>query len=114
MRKATILLLFVMGAAVLPYCTATKKSTAASAAVTYEQNIKPIVQASCTPCHIGGKGKREPLDNYASASKQIDEVLDRIQRAPGEKGFMPLRHPKLSSDTIETFKSWKQKGLLEK
>ena len=40
--------------------------------------------------------------------------LKSIQLNPGEKGFMPFKHPKLSDSTINVFVKWKEDGLLEK
>ncbi|HWJ26482.1 MAG TPA: cytochrome c [Flavisolibacter sp.] len=115
MRKLFVGML--LGTAFLfQYCSSSKKAASAKsvAAVTYEGNIKPIVQASCTPCHIEGKGNKKPLDNYKGASSTIDEIIARIQKNPDERGFMPARHPKLPDATIQQFVSWKQSGLTEK
>ena len=104
------------------YCSAGRKtaadstaSAAAPAKITYLANAKPIFEASCSPCHFPEKqGNKKPLDSYAGASAQIDEVLRRIQLNPGERGFMPARHPKLSDSTISVLKQWKADGLAEK
>jgi hypothetical protein len=42
------------------------------------------------------EGKAKPLDTYAAVKANIDTILARIQKKPNEKGFMPVRRPKLS------------------
>jgi len=33
---------------------------------------------------------------------------------PGERGFMPMRHEKLTAEEIVIIKKWNEQGLLEK
>jgi hypothetical protein len=54
------------------------------------------------------------LHTYATAKTNIDEMITRIQLNPGDKGFMPFKHPKLPDSTIQVFVKWKADGLLEK
>lgn len=92
------------------YCGTAKKAQATNA-VSYNQDVHPIIMNSCSPCHTGGKQKS--LNNYAAASGEIDEILTRIQKNPGEKGFMPFRHDKLPDSTIAVFVRWKEAGTPE-
>ena len=92
------------------YCGTAKKAQATKA-VSYNQDVHPIIMNSCSPCHTGGKQKS--LNNYAAASGEIDEILTRIQKNPGEKGFMPFRHDKLPDSTIAVFVRWKEGGMPE-
>jgi hypothetical protein len=115
MKKIYVSSLIVMMAVLLSYCHTAKKAAAAPRMVTYETGIQPIIMNSCTPCHIPSKGgNKEALDNYANAKKDIDGILYRIQLNPDEKGFMPMKHPKLSDSTIAVIKQWKDNGLAEK
>jgi len=103
-------LLFVIAAAiVLPFCKTSKKASSA-AKVTYDANIQPLVMNNCSPCHFPPKGNKRPLDNYDSVKVQIAEIVSRIQRTPGEKGFMPFKHDKLADSTINVFVKWKNDG----
>src|SRR5689334_203219 len=107
MRKFYVVFILT-GAFVFQYCSSSKKAAKhAAPAVTYTANIQPVIATSCSPCHIAGKGNKKSLDNYTAASSTIDEILSRIQRNPGEKGFMPAMHPKLDDATINLFKQWK-------
>jgi cytochrome c553 len=117
MKKIYVSSLIVLMAVFFSYCHTAKKAAAAptAASVTYETNIQPIIMASCAPCHVPSKGgNKEALDNYSNAKKDIDGILHRIQLSPEEKGFMPMRHPKLSDSDIAIFKQWKDSGLAEK
>jgi uncharacterized membrane protein len=100
---------------VFQFCTATRKAASKQPAkITYITNVQPLIASNCSPCHIPPKGNKKPLDTYASAKDEIDEMIKRIQKNPGEKGFMPFRHTqKLSDSTINVFVQWKTDGLLE-
>ena len=115
MRKVLIALVLFTTAFIFQFCSSTKKAAvAAPAAITYEGNIKPVIEASCAPCHIAGKGNKKSLDNYADAISTADDIIARIQKNPGEHGFMPMRNPKLSDSAIAVFVDWKKSGLKEK
>src|SRR5215831_12063582 len=85
------------------YCSNSKKAASKKKepVISYNTNIAPLMMANCTPCHFPPKGQKEPLDNYVSVKNEIDEILYRIQKNKGEKGFMPARHEKLSDSTIQ-------------
>ncbi|MEP6750163.1 MAG: hypothetical protein ABJB86_20660 [Bacteroidota bacterium] len=118
MKKIYVSSLIVLMAVFFSYCHTAKKAAGAppaAASVTYEANVLPIIMASCTPCHVPSKGgNKEALDNYSNSKKDIDGILHRIQLAPEERGFMPMKHPKLSDTDIAVFKQWKDSGLAEK
>ena len=117
MNRAHVLILMLFGTFFLTYCSSTKKAAVpAPPAVTtyYDTNIKSLVESKCSPCHIPAKGgKKGPLDTYEHMKDNIDNVLMRIQLNPGDKGFMPFKHPKLSDSAINVFKQWKAEGLLK-
>jgi nitrate/TMAO reductase-like tetraheme cytochrome c subunit len=100
----------------LAYCSTSKKvqsTSANSAKITYAANVQPVIAATCSPCHIPPEGKKKPYDNYNAVKNDIDEILVRVQKNPGEKGFMPARHPKLPDSTIQMLAQWKKDGLPE-
>ncbi len=82
--------------------------------VTYMANVQPTIVANCSPCHFPPKGSKKALNNYDSVRINIDEMITRIERQPGEKGFMPFKHSRLADSTIMVFVNWKKDGLLEK
>ena len=110
MKKLT--LIFVITAAIaLPFCKTSKKASGSK--VTYDASIQPLVMNNCSPCHFPPKGNKKPLDTYAATSKNIDDIISRIQKNPADKGFMPFKHPKLADSTINVFVKWKADGMLE-
>lgn len=97
------------------FCTGSKKAASQKQepAVSYTKDIAPVVSMSCSPCHFPGKGNKTPFDTYASVKTGVDEITARIQKNPGEKGFMPARKEKLSDDQIQLFIKWKESGFAE-
>jgi hypothetical protein len=114
MRKISVFL-FLSVAVVLSFCTSSKKAQTANTAskVTYVANVQPIISGNCSPCHIPPQGNKKAYNSYVAVKSDIDEILSRIQKNPGEKGFMPMRHPKLSDSTILVLMNWKKGGMLE-
>jgi uncharacterized membrane protein len=115
MKKLTLTAGAIATLTLFQYCSSTKKAAAAPAVAktSFAKDVHPIIQASCSPCHIQGQGKVTPLNSYASAKGEIDEIIERISKNPGDKGFMPLKHPKLPDSTIAVFAKWKADGLAE-
>ena len=115
MRKVSITFTLLAAVLMFQFCSSSKKAAAAKeVAVTYDANVKPVIQATCAPCHIAGKGNKKPLDNFTDARSVADDMIARIQKSPEERGFMPFKHPKLSDADIAVFVGWKKTGLKEK
>ncbi|HSH19458.1 MAG TPA: PKD-like domain-containing protein [Draconibacterium sp.] len=83
------------------------------AKTTYVANVKPILTASCTPCHLAGGTHPSKWDVYATAKSNINSIIDRVKREPGTSGFMPKNGSKLSADKIAILEKWVADGLLE-
>jgi len=81
--------------------------------VTYNQDVKPILVASCTPCHMPGGANPNKWDDYTQVKGKISVILDRVQRTPGSTGFMPKVGNQLTAAQIATLKQWVTDGLLE-
>ena len=113
--KKTVIIMLVLTGGIFQFCSTTKKAQAPVVArVNYTADVQPLITQHCSPCHIPPKGNKEALNTYEAAKKNIDESIKRIQLNPGDKGFMPFKHPKLSDSTINVFVKWKEDGLLEK
>jgi mono/diheme cytochrome c family protein len=113
MKKLT---LFLCLAAVgqLQFCSSSKNAASGSSAkVSYARNVQPIVQQNCSPCHIPPQGRAKALNSYDAAKSNADDIIAAIKKNPGEKGFMPMRHPKLPDSTIAVFEKWKEAGFAE-
>ncbi len=96
-------------------CGSSKK-IAAPVKFTYESNMKTVIVANCSPCHIPASGgNKRAYDNFENVKTDIDEIIRRIELNPSERGFMPFKKTmKLSDSTIAVFKQWRADGLLEK
>lgn len=117
MRKYTVLFLLAFVAIVFSYCSGSKKAAKTDMPkLSFENTVHSTMVGYCSPCHIPEKGgKKKAYDNYANVKEDIDEIIRRVELAPGEKGFMPFKKTeKLSDSTIAILKKWKEEGLLEK
>jgi hypothetical protein len=84
------------------------------AKITYMADVKPILTASCAPCHVAGGANPNKWDEYAPTKSKITSIIDRVKREPGASGFMPRNGTKLSADKIAILEKWMADGLLEK
>lgn len=101
------------------YCGGSKKAQASVAQVpvakvNFEDSLKPVIVAACSPCHTPGRGQLPSYLTAATTQKDIDDILQRIQLQPTERGFMPLKGHRLSDTAINLFKSWKADGFVVK
>jgi len=83
------------------------------AKTTYVANVKPILTASCTPCHLAGGSNPNKWDEYTPTKNKINSIIDRVKREQGASGFMPRNGTKLSADKIAILEKWIVDGLLE-
>lgn len=116
MKRYYVPILLIATAIVFSYCSSSKKASKASAAkMVYDHDVQALLSQHCTPCHIPEKGgNKKAYDNYANVKADIDDIIHRISLNPGDRGFMPMKGPKLSDSTINVFKQWKTDGMLEK
>lgn len=92
----------------------TASETPKAKATTYTTDVLPLIQMKCTPCHLPTKGGfKANFENYASAAKYGADMVTRVQLNPGDKGFMPFKHEKLSTEEIAVFKKWVDGGMTE-
>ncbi|MEM7087792.1 MAG: hypothetical protein AAF489_16540 [Bacteroidota bacterium] len=84
--------------------------------VTY-QDIKFVFENICTECHSNPpqNGAPMPLVTFDNAREAVLNrgLLDRISRAEGSNGLMPLGGPRLPQGTIDMMVQWNEDGLLE-
>jgi hypothetical protein len=116
MKKTSIVLTLI---AITLFAACSKKNSASKTPkvilTTYTTDIAPLIQAKCSPCHLPSKGgNKGNFENYESAKKYGAGMLARVQLNPGERGFMPARHEKLSVEEIALIKKWNEQGLPEK
>lgn len=84
-------------------------------ATSFVADVQPLIQMKCAPCHLPSKGgNKASFETYAGAQKFAADMVARIERNPGDRGFMPFKQPKLSTDEIAVFKKWVSDGSVEK
>ena len=111
----TLILSLAVFAFIFSNCGSAKKVASDTPKSTYESSIQPLIATNCTPCHIPSKGgNKKAYDNFANVKTDIDEMIRRIELNPGEKGFMPFKHAKLSDSVIAVFKQFRADGVREK
>ena len=118
MKQSAILLSLAIIVTFFTYCGGSKKAQAttqqAPDKLTFDANVLPLVQSKCSPCHIPGQGNKAPYTTAEAVQKDIDDIITRIELHPGERGFMPMRHERLSDSAINVFKQWKTDGFVAK
>ena len=116
MKTILFAVLIVSSVVFFANCTSTKKvALVAPPAVNYHKNVEQLLVANCSPCHFPAKGGNKlALDNADTANANIDNIIARIEKHPGDKGFMPFKRARLSDSTINVFKQWKADYLAVK
>jgi hypothetical protein len=112
MRKTSLVIASL--ALIVFACTRKTTPTSSIPLATYTENIKPIIENSCTPCHIPSKGgKVKNLDSYDSTKKYIGDMITRVQLDPSNPKFMPFKQkkPALTAAEIQTLKNWQLGGM---
>lgn len=95
--------------------TATTSTATATNATSYTAAVLPLIQAKCSPCHTPSKGgNKANFEDYESTKKHAADIVRRIQMEPGQRGFMPFKHAKLTDDEIAVFKNWVDGSTVEK
>lgn len=81
--------------------------------VTYNKDVKPIIEANCIICHSpGGAASFQPWTSYSQVKNNIDNIINRISRPVGDPQKMP-QGGSLSPSQIEIITKWKADGLTE-
>jgi len=79
--------------------------------VTFTNDVLPLINQYCSTCHT--TGPKTIYSDYNNAARDINLILDRVQRKPGSAGFMPKNGKPLTADQIQLLKDWLAHGLLE-
>lgn len=92
-------------------------TTPISGLVTYNKNVKAIIDANCISCHgvTPTNGAPMSLVTYSQVKEAIINrgLVDRISRQNGESGLMPQGGSKLPQITIDVVTKWQTDGLQE-
>jgi len=82
--------------------------------VTYDKDIKPIIEGRCFACHIDPpvNGAPFPLVNYNQVNSRASQILTAISKQSGTNGAMPPSG-RLPQATIDLVEQWINDGALE-
>lgn len=85
--------------------------------VTYNTAIKSIIDNNCIQCHgtTPSNGAPMSLTTYENVKDAVLNrgLIDRISRADGASGAMPLGGPRLPQSSIDLVVQWNSEGLAE-
>lgn len=99
--------------------THTSASTMAPSGVTYQKDIRALLETNCTSCHYTGGIAPFPLDNWSAVQAEAPGVVTVIANGTmppwlADESCHALRDsPALSSATKELFSKWKTDGFPE-
>ncbi|MEO1031136.1 MAG: hypothetical protein AAFX55_07010 [Bacteroidota bacterium] len=84
--------------------------------VTYDDNIKAIIDTNCILCHSNPpvNGAPMPLTTFENVRDAVEnrDLIERISTT--DIGFvMPLGGPRLPQNLIDLVIQWEEEGLLE-
>lgn len=81
-------------------------------AVSYNNDIVPIMNSRCVSCHSGGfPSGGLALNTHALVSGNINNIIDRIKRNLDDALLMP-QGAKLDPCSIEKIEAWARQGAL--
>jgi hypothetical protein len=109
-----LVLFFFVAVFILFACSRKHLPSSSVPATSYESEVKPIIQNSCSPCHIPSKGGRVAnFDSYDSSKKYIAGMIERVTLNPSSPKFMPFKakRPPLTIPEIQILKNWQAGGL---
>lgn len=112
MKKTILVMLSICALAVLQNCGSSKKATAKTMAVSFEKDVMPIMQASCTPCHFPPDGRKKPLNTYDAVKANISDIIARVKLPQTDNKFMPWKgkKPALSDSLINVLVEWQKQN----
>ena len=114
MKKLMVVLICMSAVFILQNCSSSKKAAKAKEVVySYDKDVAPILQASCTPCHFPPDGKKEPLNNYEAVKKNIDNMILFTSLPTTDNRFMPWKSkkPPLSDSLKNVLVQWKNQNM---
>lgn len=81
--------------------------------ISYTSDIKPIIENSCTPCHIPPQGKKEPFENYEQVKEHIAAIIARVKLPQDDRKFMPPvnKKPALTDAQVVVLIEWQQQNM---
>ena len=113
MKKTVLIMLGICALAVLQNCNSSKKATKKPIPVSFQKDVLPIMQASCTPCHFPPEGRKKPLNTYDAVKANIDDIIARVKLPQSDNKFMPWKNkkPALTDSMINVLVEWQKQSM---
>lgn len=93
------------------------EQTEPSEIITYNTHVASIIDNNCVNCHSNPAvaGASVPMTNYEEVKFVFEntDALNRMNRQPGESGFMPKYGVRLPQASIDLVEQWINEGFLE-
>ena len=90
-------------------------ATPLPAVVSYDANVKPIIDANCVSCHgaVPNFGAPNSLNTYQTVRQSIEngDLIQRINKQPSDFMLMPQGGPKLPQNKIDIIQRWIDQGF---
>jgi hypothetical protein len=85
--------------------------------ITYNEHIKPIIDANCINCHNQPPVNGAPMalltyQNVKLATQEMD-LISRVSLPEGNSLLMPVGGPRLPQPVIDVIEKWLEDGLQE-
>lgn len=115
-RKNQLIALMIPLSMLLINCSSTQKGNPGYVdikKISYTSDIKPIIENSCTPCHIPPQGKKEAFDSYEHVKENIDAIISRVKLPQDNRKFMPPvnKKPALTDAQVAVLIEWQQQNM---
>ncbi|HEY6358901.1 MAG TPA: hypothetical protein VIX35_11685, partial [Vicinamibacterales bacterium] len=108
-----------VSAAVFVAASGCGQTQPASAPVTFDKDVAPIVFANCAPCHRPGEVAPFPLLSYADAAAHAEEMADETLQhrmppwLPDQGDYPIIGERRLTAAQIDTIQRWVKGGKVE-
>lgn len=93
-------------------------TTAPAGSITYNKDVKSIIDNNCIVCHgaVPQNGAPISLVTYDQVRDAVlkRSLIIRISLENGNNVLMPKGGPRLPQETIDIVKKWEKDGLFEK
>ncbi len=86
-----------------------------TAAVSFEEDLVPLLELNCTSPACHGGGSYPDLTTHTAVAQSATEgsLLDRIRKSSGDPGLMPKNGTPLPECDLQMFERWVNEGALD-
>ena len=117
-RKMQLMALMIPLSLLLINCSSNRRGNSGYVdikKISYTSDIKPLIENSCTPCHIPPQGKKEAFDSYEHVKENINAIISRVKLPQDDRKFMPPvnKKPALTDAQVAVLVNWQKQNMPE-